>query len=219
MSKVEATVIGLVIGLLCPAALFVLFWWMAAAVAIYNVLPVTDSCIAIAAFTGLAAGLALDVLYLKRWTSRFYHAGAQCMVLVYLFWSAVAVAFFMGLPFGNLVLGTLAGLYVGRRQHHAGASTDVFASAARNASVFTALVTGVEALPIGLLALREGIVLETLRATAGLAPSAASGPLGVVLVITLSVLLVVIQFASTHTAAVIAFRPGRQTEPTPTSLS
>jgi hypothetical protein len=209
MNRAESTVIGFVVGILCPASLFVLLWWSAAALAIYHVLPIPDSGIAVVAFTGLGVGIVLDVLCLKNWIAGFYHASVKLMALAYLFWSAIAVAFFMGLPCGNVVLGTLAGLYVGRKQHHVGASREMFARAARNVSLFTALVTSVEALPIGLLGLHEEIIVEALRAVAGLDQSVVTGPLGVGLVGIGCVVLMIVQFWCTRTATALAFRPDK----------
>lgn len=208
MSKAESTIVGLFIGIICPASLFVLCWWVAAALSIYGVFSIPESGIAASAFTGLALGIVLDLRCLKNWIARFYSLDAKLTVLAYLFWSAMAVAFLMGLPFGNIALGTLAGLYVGRKQYHEGASGDLFARRARNVSIFTALVTGAEALPIVVLALGEQIIVAGLRAI-GLAQFATTGLMGVGLVGVGCVVLAVVQFWCTRTAATIAFRLGK----------
>ena len=119
MSRAESTIVGLFTGIICPASLFVLSWWVVAALTIYGVFSIPESGIAASAFTGLGLGILLDILGLKNWITRFYGLDVKLTVLAYLFWSAVAVAFFMGLPFGNIALGTLAGLYVGRKQYYA----------------------------------------------------------------------------------------------------
>ena len=206
MSRAESTIVGLFIGIICPASLFVLFWWVAAALTIYGVFSIPESGIATAAFTGLGLGILLDILGLKNWITRFYSLDVKLMVLAYLFWSAVAVAFFMGLPFGNIALGTLAGLYVGRKQYYAGASRDLFARSARNVSIFTALVTSAEALPIGVLALSESITVAALRTIVGLDPSVTTGLIGVGLVGVGCLALMAVQFWLTRTAATLAFR-------------
>jgi len=208
MSRAESTIVGLVIGIMSPVSLFVLWWWVAAALSIYRVFSIPDSGIATAAFTGLGLGIVLDLLCLKNWITKFYSLDVKLTVLAYLFWSAMAVAFFMGLPFGNIALGTLAGLYVGRKQYHAGASGDLFARSARNVGIFTALVTGAEALPIGILALGEQSVVASLQAI-GLDQSATTGLRGVGLVGVVCVVLMVVQFWCTKTAAALAFRLGK----------
>ncbi|MFQ5886444.1 MAG: hypothetical protein ACE5II_04325 [Anaerolineae bacterium] len=208
MSRAESTVVGLLIGILCPLSLFVLLWWVTAALTIYHVFSIPESAIATAAFTGLGLGILLDIFCLKNWITRFYSLDVKLTLLAYLFWSAMAVAFFMGLPFGNIALGTLAGLYVGRKQYHVGASEDLFARSARNVSIFTALVTGAEALPIGILALGEQSVVASLRAI-GLDQSATTSLIGVGLVGVGCLALMVVQFWCTRTAAAFAFRVGK----------
>jgi len=208
MSKAESIAVGLVVGILCPLLSFVLCWWSTAALVIYQVLPIPESVITVAAFTGLVVGLVLDALCLRKWIAQFYNAGVRLMVLVYLFCSTIAVAFFMGLPLGNIVLGMLAGVYVGRRQHNAGGSKELFPMTVRKVSVFTAFVTGLEALPIGLLALGEGMVVELLQQIVGLEESVIVGPVGIGLVGLLCVVLMAVQFWCTRTAAWFAFGHG-----------
>lgn len=210
MSRSESIVVGLAVGILCPVSLFVLLWWTTAAFTIYDVLPIKVSGIVTAAFTGLGIGILLDILFLKNWIAGFYSANTKFMVTAYLFCSVVAVAFCMGLPLGNLALGTLAGLYVGRRAYHAGESGSRFRKAARNVSIFTALVTSAEALPIGLLALEhDRYIAEMLLTVVGLGQSDATGPAGVGLIILLCVVLMVVQFWCTRITAALAFRPSR----------
>jgi len=208
MSRAESTIVGLVIGITCPASLFVLWWWVAAALYICHVFSIPESGVPAAAFTGLGIGILLDIFCLKNWITKFYSLDLKLTVLAYLFWSAVAVAFFMGLPFGNIALGTLAGLYIGRKQYHAGASENLFAGSARNVSIFTALVTGAEAFPIGVLALGEQSVVASLRAI-GLDQSLTTGLMGAGLLGVGCLVLMVVQFWCTKTAAALAFRIGK----------
>jgi hypothetical protein len=209
MTKTESVIVGFAVGILCPLLLFVLCWWVTATLTVYHVLRIPESEIAVAAFTGLALGVTLDVLYLRRWISRFYSADVRVMVLVYLCCSAIAVAFFMGLPVGNIVLGALAGVYIGRREYHAARSGESVSKTVRKASLFTAIVTGAEALPIGFLALNEDWVVEWLQAVTGMDPWAATSLLGIGLIVLLCIVLMAIQFWCTKTMAWIAFGRGR----------
>ncbi len=81
--------------------------------------PVT--AVIAAAMSGLVVGIVLDLLLLRRWIRRFYTASLWLMAVIYGALCVVAVAFFMGLPVGTFPLKLLAGIYAGRRQHHAGA--------------------------------------------------------------------------------------------------
>ncbi|MDY7078503.1 MAG: hypothetical protein SXV54_16430, partial [Chloroflexota bacterium] len=209
MTKTESVAVGFVVGILCPLLLFALCWWITAMLVIYHVLHIPEIGIAVAAFTGLALGITLDVLYLRRWIPRFYSVDVRVMMLVYLCCSVIGVAFFMGLPGGNVVLGTLAGIYVGRREYHAVGRGESVSKTIRRASLFTAIVTGAEALPIGLLALNEDWVVEWLQRVTGMEAEAVTGLFGIGLVVVLCAVLMAVQFWCTKTMAWIAFGYGR----------
>jgi hypothetical protein len=208
MSKTEKTIIAVVIAVLCPASLFFLFWWLSAGLSSSGILPVSEGWIAMAAISGLCLGAVLDILYLKRWMNSFYRIDTKFMLVAYLFWSAIAVAILMGLPFLNIALGTLAGLYMGRKQRYEESVKDKFAKAARKVSSFTACVTGTEGLFIGILALREDIVAQVLSSVTGLHQSVSGGVIGIGLVMIMCLILMVVQYWFTRTAARFAFELG-----------
>ena len=105
----------ILIAILYPVLLFVFFWWGSASLAMSHIMPIPEIGIAIVAFVGLASGVFLDVLYLRKWAALFYDADLMLMMLLYICCTILAVAMFMGLPLGNLILGTAVGLYSGRR--------------------------------------------------------------------------------------------------------
>lgn len=209
LTKTESIAVGFAVGILCPLLLFVLCWWVTATLSMYHVLRIPESGIAVAAFTGLVLGITLDVLYLRRWILRFFSVDLRVMVLVYLCCSVIAVAFFMGVPVGNLVLGTLAGVYIGRREYHAARSGESTLKTVRKASLFTAAVTGAEALPIGLLALSEDWVVDWLEGVTGMASWAVTGWFGIGLIVVLCAFLMIVQFWCTSTMAWMVFGRGR----------
>jgi len=205
MSRREQIIVGLLAGFLCPFLVFVLFWWTAAALVLYKILHISDRVIFVAALAGLALGIILDGIFLKHWIARFYHAKYRLLVPVYLFCSLIAVASFMGLPLGNLVLGTLAGVYVGRRMHHAQREPKAMALSARRAGIFAAAVTGLEALPISILALKEGWVMRLLQAGLGMNQNGINGIAGIGAAVFLCMALTGFQFLCTRTSARFAF--------------
>jgi hypothetical protein len=211
VSKTESIIVGSFVGLACPLSFFILGWWISATLAIYRVFPISESSIAAVAITGFCIGILLDVFFLRKWTVRFYTFDLKVIVPVYLFWSMAAVALLMGLPFYNLVLGTLAGLYVGRKWIHAGADKEEFRRVATSASILTGLVTSGEEVPIGVLGLREAWVVESIRTMTGLEESTIAGPTGIGLVVIACAMLFVVQFWCTRTAARFAFRIGGMT--------
>jgi type III secretory pathway component EscS len=205
VSKRESIIVGSFLGLACPVSFFILGWWSSATLAIYRVFPISESSIAAAAVTGFCIGILLDAFFLRKWTVRFYTFDPKVIVPVYLFWSVVALASLMGLPFANLVLGTLAGLYVGRRAYHGRANGNKFRIVARNASTLTGLVTSGETMPIAFLGLKEPWVVKIIQAITGLEESTIAGPTGIALIVIACLILFVVQFLCTRTAARFAF--------------
>lgn len=207
--KLEAFVVYCVTAVIPLILLFVLFWWISAALAINQVIRFPEKGIAAAAITGGLLGMTLDILYLRKWAAQFYTVNLRIVAAIYLCCSVVAVAFFMGLPVGNLILGTLAGIYTGRRMYYAAEDPAVMPVKAHQAGVFAAVVTGLEALPIGLLALNEDWVVAWLQRVTRMGITEITGFAGIGLIILLCAVLMAIQFWCTKTAAKIAY--GRST--------
>lgn len=153
----------------------------------------------------LLLGVAVEIRFLSEWTRGVYQASMKLMAGVYLISSVVAIALGMGVPVGNLALGVMAGLYIGRRCFHSAEGPDVFKRASRRVGLFAGVVVALVSLPVGLLALVAGeehtarVVVKTL----GFAYCDAAG-LG--LVVTLCVVLMVMQYALTRGAATLAYR-------------
>lgn len=198
--------VSIIVAALCPFLLFILCWWIVAALAIYHFFPVPENVIPISAFTGLASGVILDIFCLRNWVHRFYNVNPTLLLLTYLFCSAIMLAFFMGLPFGNLVMGALGGTYVGRKYHHSGADRQLFSKKTWKIGAFTAFVTGVGSLLIGLLALGENLILELGKEVSGDGAAVTSGSFGVMIVILLSLILMAVQYWFTRTAAWFAYK-------------
>lgn len=204
MTKTETITVSLIVGIICPALLFVLLWWSSAALAIY--VPIPERLIIMTALSGLAAGIVLDIIYLKKWSLQFYHLKMWFLVLVYLFCSAIATAICMGLPLGNLVLGTLAGAYIGRRAFHSTQSRRMFSQTAKKVAVFTAVITGAWTLLIGICALSEEVVIDFFQSVMGLTPAIISGPVGIGLVILCGFILMIGQYWCSKALAWKMFR-------------
>ena len=203
MSKTESIASGIILGILCPLCTFILCWWAPATLNFYRAVP--ESWIAASALAGLAVGIGLDVLYLKSWIPHFYKVDMKLLALIYLFCSTMAAAFFMGLPLGNLVLGILAGAYMGRRAYHIGQTRISFPKTTNRFILFTTLVTGAWALWIGLLALNDESIIQLLQAVPGLAWVSLTGLAGIGLVILLTIALMAVQYMCARAAAWFMF--------------
>jgi hypothetical protein len=230
MSKTESLLVGAFLCLTVPFVFFVAGWWGSAGLYLYHVIAIPEKGIAVCAFAGLAVGIAVTVLFLKRWVAGFYAMPAAVTVPFYLFWFAVMTAFFMGVPIGNVALGALVGLYVGRRARlsshgeaaaiesgsgspesgsgsfegessSCGGGGDSFHRDARRAALFTAAVTAGAYVFLGTLAVQDQHTLRTLLSFVGIGDLAATTG-GRICVVALAVpALAVIEYYLTRLSA------------------
>jgi hypothetical protein len=184
-------------------------------------LEIPEGTIAFVAILGMGIGLLLDYFRLKAWIERIYQIPWRYLIGIYLFLSLIAVAFFMGFPIGNLILGTAAGLYVGRRSFFATPQMREASTVVRASAIFTAAVTSGESFPIGLMALRDDEIRLWLSALSGLEPPAFAGPWASIIIVLLCMLLFAIQFWLTRSAAyaIMMARPRVNPPPRPSDGS
>ena len=161
------------------------------------------------ALTGLGLGLLLLAARLKHWIARFYAVSSILTVSAYLCWSVIALASLMGLPVGNLVLGSLAGLYIGRKAHHQCIATSLFERQARQVGLFTAAVVGFISTAMGILAIQERETMQVILGLVGLNRLAATETGRVVLVAIAVPALIAIQYWLTRVAASWGYKVGR----------
>lgn len=212
MSKRESVVVSVILGVACPYLTGMICWWTSATLLLSGAIGISERSIAAAAFAGVAAGIVLDAIWLKRWVANIYTASFALLVPVYLACSVIAVASFMGLPIGNLILGALAGVYVGRRISNAGANAMFADRAIRGTGWFTAAITSSEAFAIGLLALREKSTAKALAAFFNVTEREIAGSVGIAVIFALVVVLAIIQFWGTSTAARLALHAGKSSD-------
>jgi len=207
MGKAEWGIIAVFLLIACPLSFLVIA--VCATFFLSNVTKIPEKAFPAVAFVALGLGIVFVTTRLKSWVRGFYALKTIPRVLLYLFWSAIATAVFMGLPIGNLTLGMLAGFYVGRKEHHKGGGSGRFEREARKASLFTAAITGFVSLAIGILAVEERTSLRRLLAVVGLGQLAET-PADRAVVVALAVpVLIVAQYWLTHRAAYWGFRLAR----------
>lgn len=98
-----------VLGLIAPIALMLAGWWgtfLAGA---------SDPAIAMMAFAGLVAGLALDATVLRRRLDSLFSMSGRPLLAVAAFYSVGIYGLFMGFPVFNAIVGILGGYVVARR--------------------------------------------------------------------------------------------------------
>jgi hypothetical protein len=144
MGKFETILVGAVIAVAPPLLLLFAAWWSAYGVAVAvshmtgDALP--EKAIAVSALSGLAAGVLLDCLFLRRWTRRVYDLKTPILVAAYLACAIVGFAVCMGVPVFHPLLGIVAGLYAGRKLAHARVEPERAKRAMRQVAAFAALV-------------------------------------------------------------------------------
>lgn len=106
--RFEKLFLLLAFGGVAPIGFLLCGWWGA-----YPYIP--ESLIPFFALGGLAFGLLLDGLFLRRWLQMAYRFHPIILVAIYLFYSVGMFGFFMGVPVFNTILGPLAGYYTSRR--------------------------------------------------------------------------------------------------------
>jgi hypothetical protein len=146
VSRLEAIVIGIVLGLMAPVSLFLAGWWL-------SISLVAEQDIWKIAVGGLLAGIVVDVFVLRGWVRRAYALSTHGLVAVYLFYTVGIFGFFMGVPVFNLLPGVAAGLYVGRRLRFEKADSGEFRRRIGRAARFTAWVMFFVCASSGVLAL------------------------------------------------------------------
>lgn len=108
MSRIERWAITIILGSILPLMGLLAGWWGS-----YSFL--STPWVIIFAAAGMAAGLAVEAFYLKKWTAKAYEIDLKIWAAIYLFYSVCIFGFFMGVPVFNLALAVPAGLFIGRK--------------------------------------------------------------------------------------------------------
>jgi hypothetical protein len=133
MRKIEILVIGLIYGAIPVIAGFLAGWWV-------SIPFVPESRVFICALAGIAAGILIDAIFLKKWIRRAYSASPAIWVGIYLFYSVGILGFFMGVPLFNVALAVPAGIFIGGRLAHKNVPFPEMKKAARRATAATSFI-------------------------------------------------------------------------------
>lgn len=205
MNRKELLIIGIGLGFTIPMIIFVIFWWSISVMNTYNIIQVTESFIVIFSIIGLFIGILADILYLRKLIPLFYRIKMSLLIATYMLCSVMAIAFFMGLPIGNLILGIIAGIYIGRRYHHNNQSRDEFTPVLKAVTIFTASVTTLGALSIGFLALQEKSLIGSINQYFGFKIFFINNFIDTTIIVSLCIILFIIQYISTKISSKYMF--------------
>ena len=148
INKLEIVFLALVFGGLSPIFCFLAGWWGAYFFAPENQIPVFM-------LAGLELGIIIDLLFLGKWIRAAYRISPLILITIYLFYSVGIFGFFMGVPVFNIIMGPLAGFYIGRRLGIEKGSSEEKERIIHWAGLFTAFILAVACLAALVLAASE----------------------------------------------------------------
>jgi hypothetical protein len=161
MRKIETFLLGAAMGAIPAIAGFMAGWWLS--------LPfVPKSRVWMCALLGLALGLAVDALFLKRWVQHAYTLPPFVWVGVYLFYAVGLFGFFMGVPVFHVALAVPAGLFAGAQQARTGAEPSAAQAAARRVALFTTALLALVCAASATVALLDPYTASSLEGMLGL---------------------------------------------------
>ena len=131
MNRFDNVFGGILIGIIIPILTLCTFWWGSYLLDLY---------IQFWAISGIILGIVIDIIFLSKLLRRFYYLSTISLALLYLFYSIGMFGFFMGVPIFNIVLGIIAGIYIGRRMKVRRQEKEVFQKSLRQTAGFSFVV-------------------------------------------------------------------------------
>jgi len=117
---------------------------------------------------GLILGLFIDLKNLNGWMNNRYNLPVWFLIAMYLFYNVLLFGFFMGFPVFNILMGVVAGIYIGhsfvfKKTHRIKDSVII-----KNVSVFTGIVMILICISSAIIALAGNGVGKDLQSMLGL---------------------------------------------------
>ncbi len=110
-TKIEHLILGCILAPLAPIAGLLGFWCLS-----FTLL--SEKWIPVCALSGLALGILVDLVILKKLLARADQLGMVFWIAVFLFYTVGVFGFFMGVPVPNAALAIPAGFVVGGKLAH-----------------------------------------------------------------------------------------------------
>ena len=155
--------------------------------------------------TGGAAGIAANLLFVRRITARMYRLPAAALIAVFLLYSVGIFGFFMGVPVFNALMGVAAGWYVGRRAKAIAGGEGALREPVGKAVLLSTAVLAAFCVASAWLALRDSTTAANLEGMLGLGFHLTTGMIwGIILAG--GALLLAAQAVAVRIAAKIAYR-------------
>ncbi len=197
MTKIDRVLGSVFFGFILFISCFCAGWWTGLALGGAE----------IGCAVGAIAGIAVDILFLKRIVNRMFTLKPLALVTVFGLYSVGIFGFFMGVPVFNAMMGVFAGWYVGRRAKLLSARRDEMTKPLNRAVVFSTAVLAAFCVAAAWLALRASTTTANLEGMLGLGFHLTQGMIwGIVLVG--GALLLAAQALAAKIAARVAYRVG-----------
>ncbi|PKM78180.1 MAG: hypothetical protein CVU90_03935 [Firmicutes bacterium HGW-Firmicutes-15] len=183
-----------------PILLFLSGWWLSIGL-------VPENKIFVIAILGFSIGILADLVLVWKKLTKIYEINIGLVIIIYLFYSICILGFFMGVPIFNLILGIIAGFFVGRRLKYSNLDNEEFNRSSRNTSIFTTAVILVISAISAFLALKDPLdTARNLQGMLGIQAFIITTPMIIVLIIVGGTTLAILQYCLTKFMAQIAYR-------------
>lgn len=131
MSKIEALILGMFFGFL-PLVVCL------TGTVFFTGIVFGTEVLGAWALWSLVPGVAIDMLFLKKWVRNAYQMNGKILAGIYIFYSVVALVMGMGVPIFNFVLCIAGGIYIARKMHFIGADEQTCKQAFKRMAKFCA---------------------------------------------------------------------------------
>jgi len=159
------------------------------------------------ALAALAAGVVINITFLKKWVADAYKMSNKQLGVVYVFYSIGALGFGMGVPIFNFAVGITAGFYTARKMYHIHADETQRRRNIKKTALFTAAVLMVMCCLTGFWALVGGLIGS--RFETPVLSFTFTAPIIIGCVISGGLILCILQYWLTTAAAKITLRLSR----------
>ncbi len=200
MSKIEALILGMFFGLM-PLVIC-----LVGTVIFAGMVFGTEGLEAWALWS-LVPGVAIDVVFLKKWVRNAYQMSSKILAAIYIFYAVIAIGMCMGMPIFHFAMCIAAGVYIARKMHFVGAEEQMRKRAFKWMAVFCAAVMVVICCLITLWAIAGQMIGYKLDTP--LLSFTFTVPIFFAVVLTGGAVLVLLQYWLTGAAAKVTFRLSR----------
>jgi len=157
MKRLETIASWIVLGAVWPLSLGLAAWWGGV------LLAWSEPCIAGATFGGVASGVVVTIVCRRRWAGSLFALGDGALRAVTIFYAVMVYGALMGLPVGNVFVGTAAAVVVGRRGAWRGDSAPQLHRDAHRWAGFVTILLALFCVMSAALALREAGIASELQ--------------------------------------------------------